>query len=371
MTTIDLPLVSLDAVNKPARPAFDALWAEVISANSYILGPQLTDFEQRWAEYCGTTEAIGVGNGTEALELILRGLGIGEGAEVIVPASTYIATAAAIVAAGATPVFTDVDPGSLLITADHVRAALTPRTAAVMVVHLYGHPAEMEAITAVADAAGIAVIEDAAQAHGSGRPDARAGSFGVAAGFSHYPTKNLGAFGDGGSITTDDAGLARRIRQLRNHGRATQSDTEYEVVGRTGRLDSLQAGILSIKLPTLDETNRLRREIVGWYDRLLPSEVVRVRTDSPEEAAPHLCVVLSPRRDTVRKALAEAGIGSGIHYPDPVPRTAAFGARLGFPVAEAAADSMISLPLWSGMAEGDVDRVCRVIADTVGGGETG
>lgn len=366
MTTIDLPLVSLDAVNKPIRDELDAVWAEVTSSNSFILGPQLERFEQQWAEFCGTADAIGVGNGTEALELILRGLDIGPESEVIVPASTYIATAAAVVAAGAKPIFTDVDPQSLLMTADHLRSALSPRTAAVIVVHLYGNLVETEAMRQVASAAGIFVIEDAAQAHGAGSAGNRAGSLGHAAGFSHYPSKNLGAFGDGGTITSDDQTLARRIRQLRNHGRANQSETRYEVIGRTGRLDSLQAAILSTKLPHLDAVNLERRRVVAMYDELLPESMPRIRTDQPDQAAPHLCVVRCSDRDRVRDALSAAGIGSGIHYPDPVPRTPAFGGRLGFPVAEAAADSMVSLPLWSGMSREDVIRVCSVLNSTDG-----
>ncbi len=368
MSEIDLPLVSLDAVNQPIRAELDAAWKSVTSSNSYILGPHVEGFEERWAEYCGTTEAVGVGNGTEALEFILRGMDIGVGSEVIVPASTYIATAAAVVAAGATPIFTDVDPDSLLITADHVRSALSPRTAAVIVVHLYGNLTPMAALTTVAAAAGIAVIEDAAQAHGAGERPGRAGAFGHAAGFSHYPSKNLGAFGDGGTITTDDKTLARRIRQLRNHGRATQSETEYHTIGRTGRLDSLQAAILTTKLPHLDAVNADRREIVSTYDELLPDGVVRVRSPEPAKAAPHLCVIRCQERDRLRKTLAEAGIGSGIHYPDPVPRTPAFGGSLGFPVAEAAADSMVSLPLWPGMGQADVARVCSIVEQVAAGG---
>lgn len=365
---IDLPLVALDRVNEPRRAELDAVWTQVTTSSSFVLGPVLERFEQEWAAYCGTAEAVGVGSGTEALELIVRAMGLGPDDEVIVPASTFIATAAAVVSAGAKVVFTDVDPDSLLITADHVRAALTPRTAAVMPVHLYGNPIDIDAMAAVCGPAGVAIIEDASQAHGSGTPERRIGSLGLAAGFSHYPTKNLGAFGDAGTVTTNDAGLAHRIRMIRNHGRATQADPDYEIIGRTGRLDALQAAVLSVKLPYLDEVNAQRRQVVAWYDELLPAPTRRLRTPDLSQTAPHLCVAIVTDRDRLRQELSAQGIGSGIHYPDPVPRTAAFGKQLGFPVSEAAADSMVSLPLWPGMTRDQVERVCTVIEKVEQGG---
>lgn len=361
-TPIDLPLVRLDAIHEPIRPDLDRAWADISTTNSYVLGPAVERFESQWAAYCGTATAIGVGSGTEAIELILRGLGIGQGDEVIVPASTFIATAAAVVGAGATPVFTDVRPADLLMTDDHVRAVLTERTAAILPVHLYGTLIDVNELQALADRHGIALIEDAAQAHGASYGDRRAGNLGRAAAFSHYPTKNLGALGEGGSITTNDLQLSERTRQLRNHGRATQGDEVYDIVGRTGRLHALQAALLSAKLPHLDSWIAKRRAIVARYDRQLPVSVTRVRATNEQAAAPHLCVVRAPDRTGVRRALAEAGIGSGIHYPDPVPRTPAFGRRLGFPVAEKAADSIVSLPLWPGMTDDDVDRVCEVVS---------
>lgn len=360
-TPIDLPLVRLDSIHEPIRAELDRAWFDISSTNSYVLGPAVQSFESEWADYCGTATAVGVGSGTEAIELILRGLGIGPGDEVIVPASTFIATAAAVVGAGATPVFTDVRAADLLMTDEHVTAALTERTAAILPVHLYGALADIDELQAVADRHGLALIEDAAQAHGASYGDRRAGNLGRAAAFSHYPTKNLGALGDGGSITTNDVQLADQIRQLRNHGRATQGDEVYDLVGRTGRLHALQAALLSAKLPHLDTWIGQRRAIVARYDRQLPSSMTRIGATTERAAAPHLCVVRAPDRGAVRQALADAGIGSGIHYPDPVPRTPAFGSRLGFPVAEEAADSIVSLPLWPGMTDDDVDRVCEVV----------
>ena len=260
--------------------------------------------------------------------------------------------------------FADVRPTDLLITEDLARAAVTHRTAAILPVHLYGAPVDADELRTLADQHGLALIEDAAQAHGADYGGRRVGALGTAAAFSHYPTKNLGALGDGGTITTDDVELADRIRRLRNHGRATQGDEAYEVVGRTGRLDALQARLLSAKLAHLDTWVEARRTIVASYDRRLPSSVQRVHPTDERRAAPHLCVVRCPDRDVLRAALGAAGIGSGIHYPDPVPRTPAFGATLGFPVAEEAADTILSLPLWPGMTDEDVDRVCSVVDET-------
>jgi len=347
------------------RAELDAAWAEASMSNAFILGPLLERFEDEWADFCGTNHAIGVGSGTDALELILKAMGVGPGDEVVVPAATFVATASAVVAAGATPVFVDVDRDSLLITADGVRSALTHRTAAVLAVHLYGAPVDVDEIRAVTGPAGVPVIEDAAQAHGASLGDRRTGSLSLAAGFSHYPTKNLGAFGDGGSVTTDDDELATRIRSLRNHGRATQSDSVYAEVGRTSRLDGLQAAILSVKLRSLDRWVQQRRDVVGWYDERLPDGVRRV-AGSVGCSAPHLCVVRVPERDVVRAMLREQGIGTAIHYADPVPRTPAFGSRAGaFPVAEEAADTMISLPLWPGLTREDVDSVCAALGSVL------
>jgi dTDP-4-amino-4,6-dideoxygalactose transaminase len=358
-----IPMVDLSYVHAELRPQLDKAWHDVVAANAFILGHYVEQFEREWADYCGTTYCVGVGDGTEAIELALRALGIGPGDEVVVPASTFIATAAAVVATGATPVFTDVDPTSLLLTADHLRAALTPRTAAVLPVHLYGTAVDITALREVASAAGIAIVEDGAQAHGATHHGQRTGSLGTIAAFSHYPTKNLGAFGDGGTVTTNDAALAERVRLLGNHGRPNQRATDYSVVGRTGRLDGLQAAILSVKLTTLDKTNAARRDVVSWYDEMLPDGFVRFADRHPHAAAPHVCSVRVPGdRDALRAALHAADIGNGIHYPDPVPRTTAFGSVHGvYPVAEAAADAMISLPLWAGLTFEQVERVCETI----------
>ena len=356
-----IPVMNLAPMHAPLQSELDAVWRKAVDSGAFILGDSVATFEREWAEYCGTSYAIGVGDGTEAIELALRGLKIGAGDEVIVPASTFIATAAAVVAAGATPIFVDVDPQSLLITAENVQAAITPRTAAVIVVHLYGNLVDVEGIATVAANAGIAMIEDAAQAHGSRRDGRRAGGFGHVAAFSHYPTKSLGAFGDGGSVVTSDSVVAERIRLISNHGRPNQSAVDHQIVGRTGRLDALQAAILSVKLARLEEWVEARRDVGQWYDELLPSAYRRVVSDDPkQEAAPHLCVIMVDDRDRVREHLRSAGIGTAVHYADPVPRTTAFGSRVGeFPIAERAADRVLTLPLWPGMNRQHVEDVCR------------
>ncbi|MGI9605149.1 MAG: DegT/DnrJ/EryC1/StrS family aminotransferase [Acidimicrobiales bacterium] len=354
-----IPFLDLTPSHESIRRDLDAAWARTVDGNAFTLGEHVDRFESEWANYCGVEHCIGVANGTDALELILRALDIGPGDEVVVPASTFVATAAAVVAVGANPVFADVDPDSMLLTGDQLRSALTDRTAAVIPVHLYGNPVDIDDLAAVAGPAGIAVIEDAAQAHGASSRGRSVGSLGDAAGFSHYPTKNLGAFGDGGSITTDDDALAGRLRRLRNHGRAAQSDQEYVEVGRTSRLDALQASVLSEKLPHLDGWTVRRREIAALYDQHLPGGVVRVGADLLAESSPHLCVVRVPDRDRIRADLGAANIGTSIHYPDPVPRTPAYGGhRDVFPVAEASADQALSLPIWPGISGAQVRRVC-------------
>lgn len=336
---------------------------ELVMANAFVGGPWLERFERRWAEYCGVEHAVGVANGTDAIELILRGLGIGPGDEVVVPANTFVATAAAVVAAGATPVFVDVDPGTLLVTEANVAAAIGPTTAAVIVVHLYGQPADVDPITAVAHRHGVVVIEDAAQAHGATVAGRRAGSLARAGSFSFYPGKNLGALGDGGMVTTDDAVLARRVRSISNHGRGHTS-TDHIEIGRNSRLDGLQAAFLSQKLPDLDRFNRRRRELASLYRSRLedgPFTLVQMRPGA--EPVYHLLVAQVDERDWFRQRLADRGIETSIHYPVPCHRQPAFE-RFGsgyLPTVERAASRLVSLPLFPTMSGDQVHRVCDAI----------
>ncbi|MDH3683255.1 MAG: DegT/DnrJ/EryC1/StrS family aminotransferase [Acidimicrobiia bacterium] len=361
-TTQSVSFLDLAALHAPIRDQLDAAWAETLAHSSFIGGPHVESFEQRWAAYCEREHCVGVANGTDALELVLASLGVGPGDEVIVPANTFVATAEAVVTAGATPVFVDVDPDSLLITAATVEAALSARTKAVMVVHLYGQVAAMDGICAVADEAGIRVVEDAAQAHGAryrGRP---AGSFGVAATFSFYPGKNLGALGDGGAVVTDDTELAAAIRTLANHGRG--SHLLHTHSGRNSRLDGIQAAALNVKLAHLDAWNGHRRLVHAAYrDRFEGSEVTMLTTLASGTPAHHLEVVRVPDRDGLRARLGRAGIATGIHYARPCHKHPAFARFDVRPlvVAETAARHQLSLPIHPTLTLDEVDYV----ADTV------
>lgn len=357
-----IPFIDLSPTHDPIREQLNQAWEAVTSTHQFILGDHVATFEQQWAEYCETDHAVGVGSGTEAIEFALRALDIGSGDEVVVPASTFIATAAAVVACGATPVFADVERDSMLLSSETISAVLTNRTAAVIVVHLYGNPADMEPILQLASEAGIHLIEDAAQAHGARSGGKRVGSIGTLGAFSHYPTKNLGAFGDGGTVTTSDESLAANIRLFGNHGRATQQEAGYTLAGRTGRLDGLQAAILSVKLGSLDDWTQQRRQIVTWYDAALPNEISRVRSGAIADSAPHLCVVRLANRDAARKRLAQQHIGTGIHYPQSVPQTTAFQhSSSACPNADQSAAAVVSLPLWPGMTEANVERVSAAL----------
>jgi dTDP-4-amino-4,6-dideoxygalactose transaminase len=302
-----------------------------------------------------------VANGTDALHLTLRALGIGAGDEVVVPTNTFVATAEAVVLAGATPRFADVDPGTLLLTADSLQAALTPRTQAVIVVHLYGQVPDMDAIGRVAASAGLVVVEDAAQAHGAtwrGRP---AGSLGRAGCFSFYPGKNLGAAGDAGAIVTDDPVVAERLRSLRDHGRAAGSHHDHQRVGTTSRLDALQAVVLSAKLRRLPAWTEARRRLARAYRDQLDDGPVQLVEEHPNaRSVHHLLVAKVPGRELVRQRLRDAGIDTGLHYPTPCHLLGPYRqyAHGPLPVAERAAGQIVSLPLFPHMTDEQVARVC-------------
>lgn len=360
-----VPFFELAQAHAEIADELDRAWQRTMSTGVFIGGPAVDEFEADWADYCGTRHCVGVGSGTAALELTLAALGIGPGDEVVVPASTFFATAAAVRTVGATPVFVDVDPATLLVTADALRAALTPRTVAVLVVHLYGQPVDMDAIGAVAAAAGIAVIEDAAQAHGARWRGRRAGGLGHAGCFSFYPGKNLGAFGDAGAVVTDDLQLADRIRSLANHGRAAGTHYEHQRIGGNHRLDALQAAILSVKLRRLDAWNAARERAVGWYRtalRELPVEPIQTVPDAA--SSHHLFVVQVPQRAELRRLLSERAVATGIHYPIPCHKQPALdsdeAARL--PVAERAAERVLSLPLHPHLTKAQVGEVVSALA---------
>jgi len=351
-------------------PAIERDYLACLHGAGYIGGPPVASFEQAWAAYCGTSHAVGVANGTDALELTLIALGIGPGDEVVVPTNTFIATAAAVVRAGATPRFADVSDDTLLMTPGTLSEALTPRTRAVVIVHLYGQLPEMAGLLAVAAQAGILVIEDAAQAHGAEWHGRRAGGFGDAACFSFYPGKNLGAFGDAGAVVTSRPELADRVRALANHGRASgAAHYEHDYLGTNSRLDALQAIALSGKLARLDAWTQRRIELAARYRHRLSDQAgVQVPGVSPSgRHVYHLFTVRVAARDRVRAGLARRGVETGIHYPVPChrqPPLRRFADRP-LPVAEQAAGELLSLPMFPHLTEAQVDVVCEALGDAL------
>ncbi|GAB2760471.1 DegT/DnrJ/EryC1/StrS family aminotransferase [Sinomonas soli] len=346
---------------------------EVLATGSFIGGPQVAAFEEEYARFAGTRACVGVANGTDALELALRAVGVGPGGEVILPANTFVATAEAVVRAGARPVLVDVDPESLLIDADSVDRAVGPRTQAIVPVHLFGQVAPVEELLPIAVACGAAVVEDAAQSQGARRFGRRAGSLGDIAATSFYPGKNLGAAGDAGAVTTHDGLLADRVRLLAGHG--SRVKYVHEAVGCNSRLDAVQAVVLRAKLRRLDGWNARRRAAALRYSSLLEGVPgVRAPRSLPgNEDVWHLYVVRVPegRRARLQAALAEAGISTGIHYPTPVHLTEAFSylgyAPGDFPVAEAAAEQILSLPMFPHITDGQVERVAAAVRGAVAG----
>jgi dTDP-4-amino-4,6-dideoxygalactose transaminase len=365
-----IAFLDLAAMHDEVRGELDAAWQAVNGQNAFVGGPWLAQFEQEWAAYCGRAYCVGVGNGTDALIIALRAAGIGRGHEVVVPANTFIATAEAVLAVGAQVVFTDVDPSTLLMTAAHLEAAVTPRTAAVIPVHLYGQPVAMGDLCSVAKRHGLLVVEDAAQAHGATWRGARAGSFGDMAAFSFYPGKNLGALGDGGAIVTDDPALAFAARALGNHGATAERRYVHQLVGGNSRLDGLQAALLSVKLRRLDAWNEARARVACSYDARLHSvaRVIPVRVAEGARSSNHLYVVRVPARAQVQAALLAQGIETGIHYPIPCHLQEPYrtDATVRLPVAEEAAGEILSLPMGPQLTQAQVARVCDALEQAVG-----
>lgn len=369
MSTSRIPFLDVGAAYAELREEIDAATRGVMTSGQFILGPEVSAFEEEFAAYCETRHAIGVGSGLDALRLILLGYDLGPGDEVVVPSNTFIATWLAVTQAGAIPVPVEPDPVSHNITAEAVEAAITTSTKAIMPVHLYGHPADMDAIVALGRDHGIPVIEDAAQAQGARYRGRRAGSLGDAAGFSFYPGKNLGAMGDAGAVTTDDDALAERVRMLRNYG--SKVKYHHDVPGMNSRLDSLQAAALRVKLRYLDEWNDRRRRLAAHYIDALAGVEGLVLPVPAEWAEPvwHLFVVRSPNRDTLQMRLSEAGVDTIIHYPIPPHRTGAYaggfdGVRL--PVADRLADEVLSLPMGPHLSPVDADAVAGAVREAVG-----
>lgn len=360
-----IPFLDLKAINQTLRQELDAAYHRVMRSGWYILGEELEAFEQEFSTYCHAKYCVGVGNGLEALKLILVGYGIGPGDEVIVPANTYIATWLAVSHAGAVPVPVEPDERTYNIDPTLIEAAITEKTKAILVVHLYGQPADMDPINEVAHRYGLKVIEDAAQAHGACYKGRRAGALGDAAGFSFYPGKNLGAIGDGGAIVTSDADLADSVKVLRNYG--SREKYHNEVVGYNSRLDPLQAAFLRVKLAYLDEWNQ-RRKIIA--DRYLAAFNDRDLITAPSilesiESSWHLFVIRHNWRDRLQTFLANKKIQTLVHYPIPPHLSMAYDTfkykRGNFPVTERISKSILSVPLYPTIPDENIDYICASI----------
>ncbi|RKP50854.1 DegT/DnrJ/EryC1/StrS family aminotransferase [Trinickia fusca] len=359
-----VPFLDLSAGYQELKTELDAAYRRVMDSSWFILGREVEAFEKEFARFCGVEHCIGVGNGLDALSLIVRALDIGPGDEVIVPSNTFIATWLAVTHAGATPVPVEPDPSTHNIDPARIAEAITPRTKAIMPVHLYGQSADMEPILALARERGLKVIEDAAQAQGARYHGRLAGSLGCAAAFSFYPGKNLGAFGDAGCVVTNDGALAKRVRELSNYG--SSQKYHHDALGFNTRLDELQAAFLRVKLERCDEWNERRRAIAAHYmTRLKGADLILPNVLDGAVPVWHLFVVRVQQRELVAKFLAERGIATQIHYPIPPSRSGAY-ASMDFsagsmPIAEALSREVLSLPMGPHMTIKAVDEVCDAL----------
>ena len=362
--TMKVPFVDLVAWAKPSREEYLAAFAKIIDTGAYVGGPQVGEFEAAFAKYCGNAHAVTVKTGTDALLLALRAMGVGPGDEVITAANSFYATGEAISLAGAKPVLADVEEDTLLLDVDDAKRRVTGKTKAIIPVHLFGQLADMDRVAAL----GLPVLEDSAQAHGATRGKHRAGGSRIAA-FSFYPTKNLGALGEGGCVTTSDAALADHVKRLRDHGQAGRHD--HVEVAYNARLDSVQCACLSISLRRLDDANAARRKLAARYREHLSGKIKLVAEARDSKPVYHLMIVRvdASKRDAVRDAMGKAGVATAIHYPTPIHLQRAY-AHLAqgpgsCPVAERAAKEMISLPMFSDMTTEQVDRVCEVLLQSL------
>jgi dTDP-4-amino-4,6-dideoxygalactose transaminase len=366
-TSVGVPLVDLEPSNAGVADLIQHDFADLIRSGAFTNGPAVARFERKFAAYCGTAAAVGVGSGLAALRLALQAAGIGVGDEVIIPAHTFVATAEAVTQAGATPVLADVSDTDGTIDPAAAAAAVSPRTRAILPVHLYGHMADMHALLTVARQSGAAVFEDACQAHGATRAGLGAGAGGLAAAYSFYPAKNLGAFGDAGAVVTDDLELADRVRILRQHGETTKY--HHVIEGDTARLDTIQAIVLQHKLPLLDGWNGQRQAAAAFYSEALGGidELRLPRPAAQSDPVWHLYVVRTPHRDAFASHLAARGIGTGLHYPQPIHLTPAYrylGHPAGsFPVSERFTAQCLSLPLYPGITQMQLEEVAEAVAD--------
>ena len=366
---IHVPFVDLAAGIAPHRAEYLAQMTEVLDSAYFAGGPKVGEFEAAFASYCGVDHAVSVSSGTDALILALRGLGVEPGDEVITAANSFFATAEAISLIGAIPVFADVCPDTLTIDPEDVARRVSERTRALVPVHLFGQIANVEALAALAEERGLVMLEDSAQAHGARRNGRRAGAIGAAAGFSFYPAKNLGAFGEGGAVTTGSAEVAERVRWLRDHGQHGKHN--HELIGYNARLDAMKCACLTVSLAHLDDANGARRRIAATYSEGLAGVdgIELVSEDPAGEAVYHLFVIRVAERDRIAAELKAEGVDTAIHYPVPIHLQPAY-AHLGYaigdcPVSERAAAEMLSLPMYPGMSDAAVAHVIASVRRVV------
>lgn len=362
-----VPFVDLQAHHAPLRAELEAAVSAVGCRSDFILGAAVEAFEREFAAFVGVSHAVGVASGLSAIELALRAHGVGPGDEVITAANTFIATVFAIMAVGATPTLVDVERDTYTIDPERIAAAITPRTRAIIPVHLYGQPADMDRIGALASQHDLLVVEDAAQAHGARYRGRRTGTFGDSAAFSFYPSKNLGAWGDAGMVVTNDAAVAERVRVLRNVGQ--RAKYLHACAGTNARLDTVQAAVLRVKLPHLDGWNGRRRAHAERYRSRLGTRIHLPAAASDREHIYHLFVVEVDRRDALQVSLKAAEIDTGIHYPVPVHLQEACASlrykRGDFPVTEAAADRIVSLPMYPELTTSQIDFVSDTLLASI------
>jgi len=361
-----VPFLDLRAQYETIRHDVDAAMKGVVESGMFVLGPAVSGFEKAFASYVGVKEAVCMNSGTAALQLGLMAIGLEPGDEVIIPANTFIATAEAVVWAGGKPVLVDVNEDDFNMDPAALEAARTPRTRGVIPVDLYGQPARLDEIQAFADRHGLFLLEDACQAHGARYKGRSAGTFGRAAAFSFYPGKNLGAYGEGGALVTDDPAIAEKARMLRDHGQSRKY--EHALMGHNYRLEGLQGAVLGVKLPHLDGWNDARRRVAGWYREALGGLAVRLPEEKPDvRHVYHLFVIRVPRRDAFQAFLKDQGIDTLIHYPIPLhlqPALQGLGYSKGaFPVTERLAGEIVSLPIFPELRQEQVQRVGRAIGE--------
>ncbi|HTL69814.1 MAG TPA: DegT/DnrJ/EryC1/StrS family aminotransferase [Candidatus Eisenbacteria bacterium] len=362
-----VPFFDLSAQNKTLKAELNAAWKRTVDSREFILGKDLKAFEEAFADFCGVKHAVGVSSGLDALTLSLKAIGVGPGDEVVVPANTFIATALAVSQTGAKPVLCDVDEEHLLMDVPNARKAITKKTKALIPVHLYGQPCDMEGLLNLAKGMDVKIVEDACQAHGAHQGGRHCGAFGEAGAFSFYPGKNLGAFGDGGLVTTDDDAIHEKLLLHRNYGSVVKY--RHVVQGHNMRLDTLQAAILSVKLKRLPAWNKRRNAIAHRYAHELKGVpgIVLPKDREGSFSAYHLYILRSARRDELKAFLEKNGVGTGIHYPVPIHLQEAYkalGHKKGdFPVSEKSSDEVLSLPMYPELPLHDADRVASLVRE--------